>query len=68
MVDKTRRNYIFAGLGLGAVLAAAGLRPGDKGAAHQPYFNRLSNALDGAGAAQPSLVVDKTLMLENVKT
>ncbi len=56
---------------LGAA-AAAGLgwllRPGERGADHAPYFTRLSGALDKAALAKPTLVVDRSRLLENVRT
>lgn len=57
---------------LGAVAGALGLgwwlRPREGGADHAPYFEQLSSALDEAGLARPSLVVDRARLLENVRT
>lgn len=62
-----RRTLLF-----GSVAAALGLgwllRPAEQGADHGPYFLQLSEALDQAGLARPSLVVDRARLLENVQT
>lgn len=62
-----RRSLLLAGLA-GAAGAAAWLRPADNGRNHLPYFNQLSTALDGASLATPRLVVDRSLLLDNVAT
>lgn len=67
-VNKSRRNYLLAGLGLGALAAGALLKPSAKGRSHTPYFYDISEALDSAGVAKPSLLIDKTVLLDNVKT
>ena len=57
---------------LGGLAGAAGLtwlaRPSDRGANHAPFFRQLSTALDQAGRAGPTLVVDRQLMRENIHT
>ena len=62
-----RRSLILGGmagaLGLGAIL-----RPGDNGHDHDAYFQSLSSALDGAGQAKPTLVVDRGPLEANIKT
>lgn len=62
-----RRTVLLGGLG-GAIGAGMLLRPGDQGADHAPYFTSLSQALDTAGSAKPTLVVDKARLLENLNT
>ncbi|MEE4144932.1 MAG: DSD1 family PLP-dependent enzyme, partial [Halieaceae bacterium] len=44
------------------------LRPRERGADHSPYFSGLSAALDEAALATPSLVVDRSRLLENIST
>jgi D-serine deaminase-like pyridoxal phosphate-dependent protein len=61
-----RRSLVIgtaAALGLGWLL-----RPGERGADHSPYFGELSAALDKAALAKPSLVVDRSRLLENIRT
>ncbi len=62
-----RRTLILGGvagaLGLGAVL-----RPRDHGQDHSDYFRQLSAALDAAGQAKPTLVVDRQLLDANIET
>lgn len=62
-----RRSLLLGGLagaaGLGLVL-----RPTERGGDHSPYFSAASVALDKIGQAKPTLMVDRTKMLENVKT
>ncbi len=62
-----RRSLILGGmagtLGLGALL-----RPRDVGQDHAPYFRALSAALDTAGQSKPTLVVDRELLLANIRT
>lgn len=43
-------------------------RKGDRGGPHSEYFIALSNALDAAGAARPSLVIDRARLLQNAAT
>lgn len=61
-----RRTLLLGGVG-GAAALAAWLRPGDRGASHLPYFEDLSGALDASTLAQPSLVIDRARLLENVQ-
>jgi D-serine deaminase-like pyridoxal phosphate-dependent protein len=62
-----RRTLLLGGL---AAAAAGGLvlRPEDRGAGHGPYFRQLGQALDGGGRATPSLVIDRTILRQNVET
>ncbi|NVK38991.1 MAG: alanine racemase [Gammaproteobacteria bacterium] len=74
MSDQTksglsRRTLIKGSLALGAVGGVAWLRPEDKGAStHNEYFQAMSQALKQNGVAKPSLVVDKTVMANNIQT
>jgi D-serine deaminase-like pyridoxal phosphate-dependent protein len=57
---------------LGSIAGALGLgwllRPQQQGADHSPYFQALGEALDKAGLAKPTLVVDRSKLLANVQT
>ena len=56
---------------LGAVAGAAGLaivsRPDKAGKNHSAYFSDLSSALDEAGISKPTLVVDRSAIIDNLK-
>jgi D-serine deaminase-like pyridoxal phosphate-dependent protein len=62
-----RRSLLIGGLagvaGLGLVM-----RPAERGSDHAPYFRTASAALDAAGQSRPTLLIDRTRLLENVKT
>lgn len=61
-----RRTLVIAGasaLALGYLL-----RPQEQGADHSPYFGALSEALDTADLAKPSLVVDRSSLIKNIHT
>lgn len=62
-----RRSLIFGGIA-GALGLGWLLRPGQRGADHAPYFQDLSVALDEAGLAKPSLLVDRDHLVENIQT
>jgi D-serine deaminase-like pyridoxal phosphate-dependent protein len=62
-----RRSLILGGIA-GALGLGWLLRPAEQGADHGPYFRQLGQALDQAGLARPSLVVDRARLLENVQT
>jgi D-serine deaminase-like pyridoxal phosphate-dependent protein len=62
-----RRSVLFGGLA-GAAGLGLYLRPGDMGGSHSPYFVSASQALDAVGLAQPTLMVDRARLLENVDT
>lgn len=62
----TRRQLVIgAGLG-GAAALTYGLKPGDAGAPHTPYFQSLTAALKAAEIAQPTLVIDRQKMQHNI--
>jgi D-serine deaminase-like pyridoxal phosphate-dependent protein len=62
------RRQIIIAAGVGVVTASMfALKPHDKGAVHQDYFQRLSQALKQAGLAQPTLIIDKQGLEHNVQ-
>lgn len=64
--NNMRRNFVLGGLALGALGAAGIMRPKNVGQNHKPYFQEMSDALHRAGLAQPSLVIDKSILQENI--
>lgn len=62
-----RRTVLLGGVA-GALGLGAALRPSDVGSNHAPYFAQLSAALDGSVQGKPTLVIDKTKLLSNIKT
>jgi len=62
----SRRKVLLGGLTLGALGAAAYARPKIIGQNHKPYFKEMGEALDRARFAQPTLVLDKTLLEQNI--
>jgi D-serine deaminase-like pyridoxal phosphate-dependent protein len=63
-----KRRSLILGSVAGALGLGALLRPRDVGQDHAPYFRTLSAALDAAGQARPTLVVDRDRLLANIKT
>jgi D-serine deaminase-like pyridoxal phosphate-dependent protein len=63
-----KRRTLVVGAAAGALGLGWLLRPRDRGADHAPYFQQLSAALNEAGIARPSLVVDRDRLLQNVRT
>ncbi len=53
-----RRTLVLAGLGAGGLLAAAWLRPGDRGQPHDAYFQVLNQELKANGPMRPVLLID----------
>jgi D-serine deaminase-like pyridoxal phosphate-dependent protein len=65
----SRRTVIKAGVAAAAVGALAWSRPSDMGEkTHSDYFKELSQSLHAQGIATPSLVIDKKIMANNIKT
>lgn len=64
---SSRRGFILGGLSLAAFGSLAIAKPSDIGENHNPYFRQLSLALDTQGISKPSLIIDKQLLLENIK-
>lgn len=62
-----RRSLLLGGL-VGVAGLGLMLRPADRGGDHSPYFSAAGAALDKSGQAKPTLLVDRTKMLENLKT
>jgi len=62
----SRRKVLLGGLALGALGAAAYVRPKRVGQNHQPYFQQLGGALDRARFAKPTLVLDKAILEKNI--
>lgn len=60
-----RRRFLATAAVLGAGGVAIALRPSDKGANHNAYYRRLGVALDAAGLARPTLVIDRQRLLAN---
>lgn len=63
-----KRRTLLLGGAAGALTLGALLRPRDNGRNHSEYFQRLGAALDGAGLAGPTLVVDRTKLQANIQT
>lgn len=61
----TRRRVLAMTAVVGAGVAIAA-RPRDRGAPHDAYFRGLATALDAAGIAQPTLVVDRARFQHNL--
>jgi D-serine deaminase-like pyridoxal phosphate-dependent protein len=62
-----RRSVLFGGLA-GAAGLGLYLRPGDMGGPHSAYFSSASQALDAAGLARPTLMIDRARLVENITT
>jgi len=67
-MNVTRRKLIQGGLGLSALGGLALLKPGDNGAGHSEYFERLSQAIKQAELTRPTLILDKQKMTQNIHT
>ena len=63
-----KRRTLLLGGAAAALGGAALLRPTDRGGAHNSYFLSLQAALDSAGLSGPTLVIDRSLLAENVAT
>lgn len=62
-----RRTLVLAGLGAGGLLAAAWLRPGDRGQPHDGYFQALNQELKASGPMRPSLLIDLDRLDRNIE-
>jgi D-serine deaminase-like pyridoxal phosphate-dependent protein len=60
-----RRRFLTAAAVLGAGGLGLALRPSDRGASHARYYVELSKALDKAGLARPTLVIDQQRLFAN---
>lgn len=65
MGSWNRRRFITAAAVIGAGGVGLALRPSDRGADHEQYYRELSKALDDAGLARPTLVIDRERLLAN---
>ena len=65
MGSWNRRRFLTAAAVAGAGGLALALRPADRGANHARYFQRMSKALDEAGFARPTLVIDQRRLFAN---
>ncbi len=65
MGSWNRRRFLTAAAVVGAGGLALALRPSDRGSSHGRYFVRLGKALDEAGFARPTLVIDQRRLLAN---
>lgn len=63
--NNRRGLLIGAGAAGAAALGALAFKPGDRGGAHNAYFQQLSRALADANIAHPTLVVDHARLLAN---
>lgn len=59
------RRWMLAGLAGSALVAGGVLRPSAQGAPHTPYFASLAQALQSAGRAWPTLVIDRAKLAAN---
>ncbi len=68
MPSISRRKLLFGGLALGAAGWLGLARPSANGKNHSEYFIDLGKALDRAGLARPTLVIDRQKLLHNADT
>lgn len=61
-----RRSFVLGGLGAGGLLAAAWLRPADRGQPHTEYFQALNRELQDHGPMRPTLLVDLDRLDQNI--
>lgn len=62
-----RRTLVLAGLGAGGLLAAAWLRPRDRGQPHDAYFQALNQELKAHGPMRPALLIDLDRLDQNIE-
>jgi len=65
MMSWNRRRFLTAAAVLGAGGLGLALRPSDRGASHTQYYVDLTKALDKAGLARPTLLIDRKRLLAN---
>ena len=67
MPRLTRRHIVLGGAGLaGAAILMS--KPGDKSGPRDPYFLQMQAALQAAGIATPTLVIDRARLDANIDT
>ena len=64
--QRSRRRFLAGGLATGLAGTAWWLRPDTVATEHSPYFKALNDALERAGLARPTLVVDRQRLLTNL--
>lgn len=68
MPSISRRKLLLGGLAVGGAGLLGLARPGARGKNHSEYFIGLGKALDRAGLARPTLVIDRQKLLHNADT
>ena len=63
-----RRTLLASGVGLAVLGYAAAKRPAKEGGVHDVYFMNLQTAVKDAGLARPTMVIDRTLLNQNIAT
>ncbi|MCH8497747.1 MAG: DSD1 family PLP-dependent enzyme [Marinobacter sp.] len=63
---RSRRRFLAGGLATGLAGTTWWLRPQVQATGHTPYFMALNDALEQAGLARPTLVVDRQRLLANL--
>lgn len=63
-----KRRSLLLGSLAGATALGWALKPGETGSNHSPYFVKASSALDSAGLAKPTLLIDREVLLANIRT
>ncbi len=66
--SSSKRRLLAGGLALGGLGLLGLARPGSKGGNHNAYFIGLGKALDQAGLARPTLVIDRQRLQQNITT
>jgi D-serine deaminase-like pyridoxal phosphate-dependent protein len=66
--SSSKRRLLAGGLALGGLGLLGLAKPGSQGGNHNAYFSGLGKALDQAGLARPTLVIDRQLLQQNIAT
>ncbi len=64
--SSMRRKLLLGGLAMGAAGAALIVKPSSRGRNHEPYYQQLSDALDRAQISQPTMVIDRAILNDNI--
>jgi D-serine deaminase-like pyridoxal phosphate-dependent protein len=67
-VSHSRRKLLGGGLALGALGLLGLARPGAHGKNHSDYYLGIGRALDKAGLARPTMVIDRQVLNKNIAT